>query len=105
MAPDARRHSWRVDVQASALPQGTHERVRDLGLALSAEAAAWVWVMLVWCRRRRRRRRRCIAAAACCCASADSVTAAWSDQHGFAFLFFVQSLRDGTYTSFTAPSR
>ena len=85
MAPDARRHSRGVDVEASALTQGTHERVRDLGLALSAEAAG-VWVLL--CRRRHRRRRRCIAAAACCAATAaDSVTAVWSDQHGLFFSF------------------
>ena len=94
MAPDARRHPRGVDVEASALSQGPHERVRDLGLALSAEAAR-VWVVVLV--RRRRRRRRIASAAACCCSAttaADCVAAVWSDQHGSASFSFVELLRE-----------
>ena len=37
VAPDARRDPGRVDVEAAAVAQRAHERVRDLGLALAAE--------------------------------------------------------------------
>ena len=79
MAPDARRHSGGVDIEASAFPQGAHERVCDLGLALAAEKAG-VWVVVRW-------RRRIPGAAACSSAAAESFAAVWSDQHEACFLF------------------
>ena len=62
MAPDARRHPRSVHVEASAVTQGAHERIRDLCLALAAEISG-VWI-----------------AAACACCAAD-VAAVRSDQH------------------------
>lgn len=77
MAPDARRHSGGVDIEASAFPQGAHECVRDLGLALAAEKAG-VGMVMRW---RRRHRRRIASAAACSSSAAESIAAVWSDQH------------------------
>jgi len=62
MAPDARRHPRSVHIEASAVTQGAHERIRDLCLALAAEIPG-VWIAAAW---------------ACCAADVADV---WSDKH------------------------
>ena len=76
MAPDARRHPRSVHVEASAVTQGAHERIRDLCLALAAEISG-VWI-----------------AAACACYAAD-VAAVRSDQHvSYLFREFAERERE-----------